>query len=237
MANLTEESFQIVITKWGNNNPEDILDEISNIITETYWSYVQYSYNDDGDPILDEFGNQVYQIYEVRQNDMPNDNAIEKEVQIINIEQYIGVNYRIFGDSNERISYYVPSGGLIAVRDEENFYIIELFSGSLFRSLGQDVIYDVNGEKINGFDIDEEQVLSAGTTINGYEVYIKQGNNDTLINNNYFINYSSQIYIIAPKEIFNLKFKDIESEQQIYAGTGELINVVVKGYDGSSQFD
>ena len=78
LASPTKEGFEIVIQSWGNINPNDLYNEMQNVIEQSWWSYEEIIYDGLGNPIYDEAGNIMTKIYEVQQTDMPVAGAIRK---------------------------------------------------------------------------------------------------------------------------------------------------------------
>ncbi len=234
LASPTWNGFEIVITRWGANNLDAIKQEIIDVMTKSWWSYSLHMQDELGNLLYDGYGNAIIRIYEIQQNDMPSfEGAVQKKVEIIDFEQVIGVNYRVYGEGADVLSYYVPSGGLIAVRDNQLFFVIELFTGFVFRAYSDsnDVIYDANNILISGFDIEGEVLDLTTTKISGYETKIDQGASTSLINPNYFIKFETQRYMIAPKEIIEVIFQELSSEQETY--NGKDYDLVKKGGDGT----
>jgi hypothetical protein len=234
LASPTYNGFEVILTRWGSNDLNAIKDEIVQVMTNSWWSYTVPYTDGSGNPVYDNYGNPMVRIYEIQQSDMPQfPDAIQKKVELLDFEQVIGVNYRTYGEGTEVLSYYVPSGGLIAVRDAELFFAIELFSGYVFRSnhQSQDVMYSLDNTPISGFDMEEDILNLPATTLSGYETRIDLGAEKSLINPNYFINFEKQNYIIAPKEIIEVVFQETASEKISY--NGKDYYVVVTGGDGT----
>ncbi|MDD4316778.1 MAG: hypothetical protein PHC84_06450, partial [Clostridia bacterium] len=236
LASPTHDGFEVVMISWGTNDLNAIREEIVLVMTQSWWSYSLPVTDGQGNPVYDGYGNALVRKYEIMQNDMPSfEGAIQKKVEVLSYSEVIGVNYRTFGEGADVLSYYVPSGGLIAVRDVDNFFVIELFDGYLFRNNNSsgDVIYDADGVAISGFDIEGDVLELTSTKLSGYDTRIDQGESTSLTNPNYFINFVSQRYIIAPKEIVEVVFQETATTQREY--NGKMYDIVIKGGDGDAK--
>lgn len=233
LASPTYESFEIIIISYGNWKLNVLKEQIENTITQTWWSYTQVVIDINGNPMLDDFGNIITKIIEVKQNDAPTgvDSPQERKLTILSWRERVGVNHKVYGEGEELISYYVPSGGLIAIRDENNFFVMELFTGQLYRFNFDrtDVLYEVDGELINGFYIEDEQVNQFDTVVSGYEIRIDIGQGSVLSNPNYFLSFQSQKYIIAPKLIVDIEFLNAVYDEDLGA------QILSTSYDGQEK--
>ena len=230
LASPTKEGFEIVIQSWGNINPNDLYNEMQNVIEQSWWSYEEIIYDGLGNPIYDEAGNIMTKIYEVQQTDMPVAGAIRKKLQIESFIERQGVNYREFGDENEYLSFYVPAGSLIPVRDSENFFILEMFEGNIVRELGNDVRYEIEGNIYNGFEIED----LTGASISGYTMSdTYPSGQPSIINPNYLISFTALRYQIAPKEIISVEYQSLQASKYTYGGMEYNISVV--GYNGQQR--
>lgn len=221
LASPTYDGFEVVITRWGSIDLNGIRADLEAEITSSWWSY--YVEQPDGS----------LSIREVKQTNTPQGviDPKQKVVEILSLEQRTGVNYRIFDEGQDILSYYVPSGGLIPVRDAQNFFVMELFSGRLYRDESMDVLYDVEGVLKSGYDIEDDELQRA--VVAGYPIVMDKAGYPKLSNPNYFLNFFSQSYVIAPKAIVQVRFNEIESYKYEYGG--KEYPYIRKGYSGSPQ--
>lgn len=226
LATPTTQGIEIIISS-PSGTYDNVYNDIYSALTATYWSYE-----------INELVGDTYKrrTVEVRGDQRPSNpniigTPISSKLMIIQAYSTFGVNYKTFGDAIDKISFQVPSGGLIAVR-KDGFYKVDVFIGSLVRERGEDVIYKTSGDFKSGFELTPEDFNDTiNTSVWGYYITDVEYGYKTISNINYFITFTeSKYFMIKPKEITSISFQGVPEGQTTTTRpyTGEEIKLTAQ---------